>query len=294
MLTETNTVVPSILSTNRTRRSCAWLRRRLAAGMVAVASLAAAGLSAAAPASALVISTKGLGCRIDCIGAVTAQPHAYGADFTVATSVPTTLQVLIDTDATWGGAFTGGSSSTFKTSHTVHVDGLQPSTGYYFHVRATDKNGNVRIESGRTLHTRTRKLTVTVEKVKVVDDSDDLGAGEMWLHAWVAGTGGYLRVFSNLAQDQDWSSGSTYYVNKKFTVENPPPGARVDVQLADDDGCTPQASFDKKSSGCYDSGVASMHPTIDASVLSAYETRTVVGHGGVEFEVTLHYTLTLS
>jgi hypothetical protein len=267
------------------------LRRLLTGALLALTGLGAVGVASPAPASAAT------NCSGDCITTAVAVPYAYDSYFVVNTSVPTKAEVFVDTDATWGGAFTMASHQVFTTSHTMQVTGLQPGRSYYFHTRVRDQNGTTRIESGRLFRMKSRKLTVEVDKIRFMDDSDALGNGEMWVHSRAVGIGGekFTHVAANLEEDRNWGTGPWYAVDETYVVMNPPAALRIDVMAADDDGCVPPPVFDVKRDGCYESATTgTLYPDIPRSALSTRTgTLTAQAYGGVDFEVVVKYKLEL-
>ena len=260
--------------------------RRLLAIAVAIASIGAAGVSIASPANAIVITST---CRQDCISTVTIRPAGVSAEIGVTTTVPTKVSVIATPDGS--GASAKGSSNTFKTSHGISLTGLQLSKAYQVKISARDQGGNVHSET-RSFRTLTRRLTITVEKIRLLDDSDAVGAGEIWMHGRVVGAGGYYKFFPNLVENADWATGPWHYVGKKLVVDNPPAGARLDLQVADADGCTPPPSFDIVDDGCYESAVTPIYPQYSDATTLAWDSVTKRGYGGVDFEVVVKYSLT--
>lgn len=273
--------------------------RRLVLGILPAAVLAA-GLAATNASPAAANSQGGLlggwnACKTDCITWKAADGYDYKATVQVATSGLTKMEVFVDTDQTWGGAFAMATSPTFKTNHLMTVNGLQPSSNYFYHLRAKDQAGNTYIETGTFLKTKTRKLTVKLKNVQIADDSDSMGAGEMWVHARVQGTNGaaYTATFPNLVQDANWaSSANLYSVNKTFVAINPPVTAKLQVQVADEDSCIPPASFVNVDDGCYESGVSNLNLSIPAGKYSSSSGFTS-GWGGVDFTMSVEYKLEL-
>lgn len=65
-----------------------------------------------------------------------------------------------------------------RLGHTLNATGLVPGTAYPYRIDFVDSYGRSYVHQG-TFSTMHRRLTVTVTKVIVTDDSDTFGAGEM-------------------------------------------------------------------------------------------------------------------
>ncbi|NHC12647.1 NDNF family protein [Motilibacter deserti] len=207
------------------------LRNRLARTAFATLALGAAGAATltttAAPASADV------NCAADCI-LNDINPHSIrGVEIATSaqTTVPTTVTVKIsknlwDLDAQ-PIAYTSGAGAGKKTNHYLPISGLTPGTNYFFRVFATDAAGNVRKELG-FVHTADREVTININKITVIDDSDSSGAGEFAVDLRVG-----EQVAVNFHDDISISSGES--INPNWTRTEMGGSVPAMVELTDDD-----------------------------------------------------------
>ncbi|NHC14727.1 hypothetical protein [Motilibacter deserti] len=200
-------------------------------------TVAAGGLTAG-PASAGPVN-----CSADCITSF--QTSAVrGTDFmlTTQTTVPTKTSVKIsqylgDLDSKPAIQFPSGAASTF---HYDQVRNLVPGTSYWFKVLATDQQGRTRSEIGYVT-TKTRIVTVKIDKITVLDDSDSSGNGEISVHL-KAGDVESANYYS------DHSVGSGGVLNPLWSRQiEAPTATKAYVELFDDDddcwlGCGPSTN----------------------------------------------------
>ncbi|NHC43928.1 fibronectin type III domain-containing protein [Motilibacter aurantiacus] len=211
--------------------------RTCRAAVLALATLAAGGLTAT-PASAGPVD-----CSADCITSLqTSQTRGTWFTLSTKTTVPTRIslkisQYLNDVDSKPALQYTPGSPS---TSHFDPVRNLVPGTGYWFKVFATDQQGRSHAELGYVT-TKTRIVTVKIDKITVLDDSDASGNGEISVHlkAGDAESPNYYH---------DHSVGSGGVLNPLWTREiEAPTSTKAYVELFDDDddcwlGCGPSTN----------------------------------------------------
>jgi hypothetical protein len=130
-------------------------------------------------------------------------------------------------------------------SHTKKLYGIEPGTKYYFLIRASSQGGLAANTSG-DFETKRREVTVRVSKIKVIDDSDDLTAGDLSF-------GFYLNPTYNASLGDAWdfhpatgapplSADSGDFVNT--------PGVELDLSDVGESVEFNVTGFDSDSSGC--------------------------------------------
>jgi hypothetical protein len=224
-------------------------RLRNAAGALVAATALAFGATACEPT----------GCQLDCIGTVSTDVGA--TKFKVETTVPTKMLLLVYTDpgmTNLHGAYANGS---FGTTHSFSVGQLKGATNYYWRATATDENGNQRIETG-SVKTFRREVSVTINRIKLVDDSDLLGSGELEFHLKVNDA-----VFQDVYVNRNMASGAdikNLTITRTNTNTNNP--VTILVEGLDDDCdaglCTGGGypSFDSGTNGDADWATATFGP----------------------------------
>ena len=98
------------------------------------------------------LTTKPLGCSVDCVNAVTVTTTTNSATFAFTTTVPTKVraQILVGSTVLTEVA----PATTFKTSHSITTSAvLAQNTSYAWRLRVSDESANLRIENG-TLTTK--------------------------------------------------------------------------------------------------------------------------------------------
>jgi len=182
-------------------------RRSAAAGATLAALLG--GLVAVAPSASAATP-----CQSDCISSLTATPYPDGLRLDVATSSPTLVSADIYFGATKVKSFAPPAGAALTSTRTYDMtSGLSQGVWYRYVVKAADAFGNVRTEEG-TLRTSRRDLTVTFDKVSLMDDSDSTGAGDFYWMGSQAGTSqlGAYKVLGATDTYWYWNSGGTYSV----------------------------------------------------------------------------------
>jgi hypothetical protein len=71
------------------------------------------------------------------------------------------------------------------TKNAVWLTGLRPNTTYFYIITGKDKDGQVIRSDVKSFKTMQRRVTVTFNEVHVVDDSDDLSAGDLGIGFYV-------------------------------------------------------------------------------------------------------------
>lgn len=168
---------------NRSTRSkisrvFAWMIRHTAP-IVPLLLLAAIAIPVAAGPTGPTGFGSGLGCAAQCIKTGVTTSHGKSVGLHVTTDTPAKLKAQISTQAPLpnGNAppyFTNPktqSDNSFRTDWTTSFTDLEPDTLYYIVVRATDASNNTAFQQG-TFKTLSRKVTVTIVKIKVIDDGD--------------------------------------------------------------------------------------------------------------------------
>jgi hypothetical protein len=136
-----------------------------------------------------------VGCSDQCIAkALVSQqkPDARRARIDVATTTPAKIQVDVSRDKpvhTAAGLASYHIVSSQKTPGYVQAwaplaGGLDYGTLYYVLVKATDANGHVSFRQG-SFRTVSATATVTLHRIKVVNDGDKVGRGELFFSLFV-------------------------------------------------------------------------------------------------------------
>jgi hypothetical protein len=118
------------------------------------------------------------------------------------------------------------------TGHETIIPNLVPCTDHFFVISASDKSGLWFKVSGK-FHTLCRRVAVTFAKVKVIDDSDDLSAGDLAFGFFINGKNepnGKPMTFGTHAD-----SGSTKTANVSGSVVNAPATLTLKTTGFDDD-----------------------------------------------------------
>lgn len=124
-------------------------------------------------------------CQRGCITGVTVTPHGTFATFAVATAAPTKLHIDVGIPNSSGQCLTivASADSPTATSHTKQLIGLKAIRLHCYVLRATDAT-NVDYTQNGTFTTLGREVTVSFNKLHMIDDSDDLSTAELdvWFH----------------------------------------------------------------------------------------------------------------
>jgi len=140
-------------------------------------------------------------------------------------------------------AFTVPGLSGVKSKHEVTLRGagghvLEANTTYHFMITAKGPDGSFWRHGGRFIM-GSRDVRIVWEKIKIINDSDDVGCGEVDLWFWANHaheSGKYLglgRFNNNTA-----CTGSVYQINREMTLEDAPNILSVSVSGRDDDDNT--------------------------------------------------------
>lgn len=235
-------------TTRPVRRSVRRLRRT--AGALLAAAVVTVGATACEPT----------GCQLDCISGLSVNPGATTAK--VTTTVGTNVMVQLYSDANLTKLVGAMSSTTGATTHTVSTGQLASATTYWWKVTATDANNVSRVETG-SFKTFRREVAVTIKRIRVIDDSDTFGDGELEFDLKVNND-----VFTNVYVNADMATG-TDLTNLSITrtATNTLAGLTIKVQGLDDDcdaglcqgGTYP--SFDSGTNSDADWATATFGPT---------------------------------
>ena len=118
------------------------------------------------------------------------------------------------------------------TGHETIIPNLAPCTDHFFVISASDKSGLWFKVSGK-FHTLCRRVAVTFAKIKVIDDSDDLSAGDLAFGFFINGKNepnGKPMTFGTHAD-----SGSTKTTNVSGSIVNAPATLTLKTTGFDDD-----------------------------------------------------------
>jgi hypothetical protein len=126
----------------------------------------------------------------------------------------------------------------YQIQHTKKLYGIAPATRYYYLIRTTSQNG-LRAHASGELTTLRRFAKVTVERIYVIDDSDELSDGELsfslHLEGGSAKPGGASLLIGDGDDGYEVGSGATIQVNKAFEVETSADGVELNSTGFDDD-----------------------------------------------------------
>ena len=166
----------------------------------------------------------GLGCSQQCITKALVsqkQPDGTSARIEIKTSTTAHLQIDVSRDeptklANGGVAqydvvsrqWTGAD----RKSWTPQVAGLDYGTKYYVVVRARDAQGRVSMRQG-SFRTVSATATVTFHRIKVLNDGDKVGQGELFFSLW-------------LNDQRMWGTGLRKLSSSDTTNVNPPGSTR--------------------------------------------------------------------
>jgi hypothetical protein len=168
---------------------------------------------------------------------VAVTPHGLSATFTVDSSPAAYMEISVSTapivmqsGKPTFSSVTSAVGSASKTAHwVIALKGLQPNTSYNYIVKTTYGDDSAyKTGTFKTLH---RKLTVMFSSIKVTDDSDALGSGELMF---------FFKVNSAWQRDLDtgWldiSSGQTFFPVKTKMFMDAPDTLKLKVSGLDDD-----------------------------------------------------------
>ena len=167
---------------------------------------------------------SGLGCSIQCITkALVSQKQPDGTTARIDIKTSTTAHIQIDVSRDKPVQVAGGGLAQFDVvsrqwtpsptkAWVPAISGLEYGTKYYVVVRARDNQGRVSIRQG-SFRTVSATATVTLHYIKVLNDGDKIGKGELHF---------YLHVDDDLV----WMSGKRKLSSGDVTNVNPAGSSR--------------------------------------------------------------------
>jgi hypothetical protein len=178
------------MSTTRTPNRLRPLRR-IAATAVMAGTLVAMATACEPP-----------GCAKDCVTSVAFNPGVTNTK--VVTTDKAKVNVTVYNESTRTNAVLSRSSNTFATSHSINHGSLTPNRTYWYTVTATDEAGKAWKELG-SFKAQKRTLALKITRIKLIDDSDSLGSGELDFGMKVTGTS--TKDFGSVYVNGDMSTG---------------------------------------------------------------------------------------
>jgi hypothetical protein len=140
-------------------------------------------------------------------------------------------------------AFTVPGLSGVKSKHEVTLRGaagqvLEANATYHFVITAKAADGSYWRHGGR-FSMAGRDVRIVWEKIKIINDSDDVGCGELdlWFWANFGQSGGKFLGISHFKNDTACTD-SVYEIGREFTVEDAPDILLLSVSGRDDDDNT--------------------------------------------------------
>jgi hypothetical protein len=130
--------------------------------------------------------SAGLGCSAECIQrALFSQRSPSGriAYVDLKTAVDAKLRVIVSRQYGDVGVVSDQSSPGFVRSWKPQVGGLDYGSLYHVSVRATDREGRTSLRRG-TFETVSATVLVTLHKIRVLNDGDKIGRGELYFGYW--------------------------------------------------------------------------------------------------------------
>ena len=130
--------------------------------------------------------SSGLGCSAECIQrALFSQRQPAGrtvhGDFKMA--VDARIRIVVSRQYGDVGVVSDQSSPGLVRSWKTQVGGLDYGSLYHVSVRATDREGRTSLRRG-TFRTVSASVLVTLHKIKVINDGDKIGRGELYFDYW--------------------------------------------------------------------------------------------------------------
>lgn len=209
-----NSTTASITRPARTRRTAV----RSLAGVLAAAVLAVTATACQPPP-----------CETDCVSSV--QIHQGSAQTRIVTTAPTKVQLTIFNESARKSTVATKASAGLASTHVLSHTGLTPGRDYWYTVKATDESGATWTEQG-SFRTLKRSISVKITRIKLIDDSDTAGSGELRFGMRAAG-----QDFGTVYQNGSMSSGTDLKsLSIVRTIPNTAPTSfRIDVEGVDDD-----------------------------------------------------------
>jgi Big-like domain-containing protein len=139
---------------------------------------------------------SGLGCSQQCImKALVSQKQPDGTSARIEIKTSTTAHIQIDVSRDKPTKLASGGLAQYDVvsrqwtgadtkSWTPQVTGLEYGTKYYVVVRARDAQGRVSMRQG-SFRTVSATATITFHRIKVLNDGDKVGKGELFFNLWI-------------------------------------------------------------------------------------------------------------
>jgi hypothetical protein len=149
-------------------------------------------------------------CPVRCITSGAVYPLYDFALFSVQTVADTKLSIVVATDPGFKNVVSFGGDLTYASSHTAGVlKTLSGNTTYHFELVVTDTVGHSEAVTG-TFKTMRKKVTVEVTKITVLDDTDDLSAGDLYFSpgmngAFQSALGRFVTLDTGDGFDPNWT-----------------------------------------------------------------------------------------
>lgn len=179
------------------------LRYGFVAAIIGIAFVAAsaapvrAGISTVTPSNPAAVLCVGAPVQAQCIKSVAITRHGTFADFSFVTLQPQLASLQVSAVAPKkqaDGTYTfdnlpvdGFALTPAKTLHQAQILDLQPNTTYHFIINAGKGAVGGESQWASTFTTLKRQVTVHYTKINVIDDSDDLGNGELFFAFFING-----------------------------------------------------------------------------------------------------------
>jgi hypothetical protein len=192
----------------------------------AVRSLA--GVLAAAVLTVTATACQPPPCETDCVSSV--QINQGGAQTRIVTTAPAKVHLTIFNDSARKSAVAIKASAGLASTHTLDHTGLTPARDYWYTVKATDESGATWTEQG-SFRTFKRTISVKITRIKLIDDSDLAGSGELRFGMRAAG-----QDFGTVYQNGSMATGDVKNLAITKTIPNTAPSSfRIDIEGVDDD-----------------------------------------------------------
>jgi hypothetical protein len=172
------------------------------------------------------LTTKALGCATNCVTGVSPERKPAQVSIKFYTSVPAKATMTVTQNGVFKALAAQSTYSTTQTLKTANV--LQPGTTYVLSTQFTDQNGKVYTHVMQ-YQTAVRRVTVYLDDVYMLDDSDPSGSGEFYAAARLNGAERLLTYNVDLA------TGWTYSPRVTMTSVNAPETSTFQVRMADTD-----------------------------------------------------------
>lgn len=141
------------------------------------------------------------GCAKDCVTSVSFNPGT--TKYTVVTTDKAKVTVTLYNESSRTNMVASRSSNSYLTNHVITNGAVSPNRTYWYTVTATDEAGKVYKENG-SFQAAKRTIAVKITSIKLVDDSDSVGTGELAFGMKVNATD-----FGTVYTNGDFGSGQT-------------------------------------------------------------------------------------